>query len=116
MNLVGTLRVIYNIWRFEYQNRNAVEIATQAGRMHDKFVSFVESLQEVGKHIDKTQSAYEKAHKQLSTGTGNLVGKAQQLEKLGAKAKKALPDSLVQAAELDQQLLAASEDDSASDD
>jgi DNA recombination protein RmuC len=116
MNLVGTLRIIYNIWRFEYQNRNAVEIATQAGRMHDKFVSFVESLQEVGKHIDKTQFAYEKAHKQLSTGAGNLVGKAQQLEKLGAKAKKALPDSLVQAAELDQQLLAASEDDSASDD
>jgi DNA recombination protein RmuC len=116
MNLVGTLRIIYNIWRFEYQNRNAVEIATQAGRMHDKFVSFVESLQEVGKHIDKTQFAYEKAHKQLSTGAGNLVGKAQQLEKLGAKAKKALPDSLVQAAELDQQLLAASKDDSASDD
>jgi DNA recombination protein RmuC len=115
MNLVGTLRIIYNIWRFEYQNRNAVEIATQAGRMHDKFVSFVESLQEVGKHIDKTQSAYEKAHKQLSTGTGNLVLRTQQLEKLGAKAKKALPDSLVQAAELDQQLLASSKGDSASD-
>jgi DNA recombination protein RmuC len=106
MNLIGTLRIIYNIWRFEYQNRNAVEIATQAGRMHDKFVSFVESLQEVGKHIAKTQLAYEKAHKQLSTGTGNLVLRTQKLEKLGAKAKKALPDALVQASELDQQLLA----------
>lgn len=111
MNLVGTLRVIYNIWRFEYQNRNSVEIATQAGRLHDKFVLFAESLQDVGKYIERTRAAYEKAHNQLSTGSGNLVVRTQKLEKLGAKAKKAMPESLVQAAELDQELLASPSDD-----
>ena len=102
MNLVGTLRVIYNIWRFEYQNRNSIEIATEAGKLHDKFVLFAESLQDVGKHIDRSQAAYAKAHGQLTSGSGNLVGRTLKLEKLGAKAKKAIPESLLQAADLDQ--------------
>jgi DNA recombination protein RmuC len=111
MNLVGTLRIIYNIWRFEYQNRNAVEIATQAGRLHDKFVLFAESLQDVGRHIDRSQAAYDKAHKQLTTGSGNLVTRTQQLEKLGAKAKKRIPESLLHAAEDAQPLIESVDDD-----
>ena len=58
------------------------------------------------------QAAYEKAQNQLTTGSGNLVVRTQKLKKLGAKAKKAIPDSLVQAAELDQQALGSPEGDS----
>ena len=109
VNLVGTLRIIHNIWRFEYQNRNALEIATRAGRLHDKFVSFAESLMDVGRHLGQTQQAYDKASKQLSDGRGNLVNRVLDLQKLGAKTSKSLPRTLVQEAELVQEADPAAE-------
>jgi len=92
--LLVTLRTIQNIWRYEYQNQNALEIASKAGALHDQFVLFVESLDDVGDKIEKAQTAYELAHKRLISGRGNLVRRTQQLETLGAKAKKKLPPSL----------------------
>jgi DNA recombination protein RmuC len=99
--LLVTLKTIHNIWRYEHQNRNALEIAKQAGAMHDQFVLFLESLEDIGDKIGKAQDAYETAHKRLATGRGNLVRRVSQLEVLGAKAKKALPESLLE----DQQAL-----------
>ena len=92
--LLVTLKTIHNIWRFEYQNRNALEIARQAGALHDQFVLFAESLEDIGDKIDKTQKAYDTAHKRLISGKGNLVRRVGQLETLGAKARKAMPESL----------------------
>ena len=96
--LLGTLQIIYNIWRYEYQNRNALVIARHAGALHDQFVLFVESLDDVGKHLDKAQESYTTARKRLTDGRGNLVGRTVKLEKLGAKAKKALPAAMVEEA------------------
>jgi DNA recombination protein RmuC len=112
MSLVGTLRIIYNIWRFENQNKNALEIAKQAAGLHSQFVLFTESLSEVGKHIDKTQNAYDTAHKRLVSGRGNLVKRTADLETLGVKAKKKIPEALLNEAEMDQQLISAPEDGS----
>ncbi|RLU03456.1 MAG: DNA recombination protein RmuC [Ketobacter sp.] len=92
--LLVTLKTIHNIWRYEYQNRNALEIARQAGALHDQFVLFVESLEEIGDNIGKTQRAYDTAHKRLISGKGNLVRRVGQLESLGAKARKSIPESL----------------------
>lgn len=92
--LLVTLKTIHNIWRFEYQNRNALEIARQAGNLHDQFVLFAESLEDIGDKIDKTQRAYDTAHKRLVSGKGNLVRRVSQLEALGAKARKSMPESL----------------------
>lgn len=91
--LLVTLKTIHNIWRYEYQNRNALEIARQAGALHDQFVLFVESLEDIGENIDKTQRAYDTAHKRLISGKGNLVRRVGQLEALGAKARKTMPES-----------------------
>jgi len=96
--LMGTLRIIYNIWRYEYQNRNALEIARQAGGMHDQFVLFVESLEDVGKQIGKANESYETARKRLVAGRGNLVGRIERLQELGAKAKKKLSVQILEAA------------------
>lgn len=96
--LLVTLRTIQNIWRYEYQNRNALEIAKAAGGLHDQFVLFAESLEDVGNSIDKAQSAYETAHKRLVSGRGNLVRRTLKLEKMGAKAKKKLPTQLLEEA------------------
>ena len=91
--LMVTLRTIKNLWRYADQSRNAQIIADKAGGLYDQFVRYIESLDEVGKHISKSQEAWENAHKRLSSGRGNLVKRTAELKKLGAKAKKSLPES-----------------------
>ncbi len=99
--LLVTLRTIHNMWRYEYQNRNSQDIAKKAGALYDKFVGFVESLQDVGKQLDKAKETYTTAHNRLATGKGNLVKRVQELKELGVKAKKNIPDSLVDQADIE---------------
>jgi len=96
--LMATLQIIHNIWRYEYQNRNAQTIAAEAGKLHDQFVSFVDALEKVGDQIKKAGESYDTAHKRLSSGRGNLVGRTQNLKILGAKAKKNIGNELLEAA------------------
>lgn len=100
--LLTTLRTIANIWRQERQNRNVMEIAKQAGDLYDKFVGFLESLQEVGKKIDDAQASHAEAVKKLSTGKGNLVRRVENIKKLGAPASKSLPAELIDTGEPDE--------------
>jgi DNA recombination protein RmuC len=93
--LLATLRTIQTIWRYEQQNRNAEKIAAQAGGIFDQFALIVESLDEVGRSLDKARDSYDQTHKRLSTGRGNLVRRVQQLKDLGARTKKKLPASVV---------------------
>lgn len=92
--LLATLKTVHNIWRYEYQNRNAIEIADRAGKLYDQFVLFSESLMDVGDKLGKAQSAYDTTVKRLTDGKGNLVTRTEQLKKLGAKAKKQIAQSL----------------------
>ena len=89
--LLATLRTIHSIWQFEYQNANAREIAESAGRMYDKFVTFVGHLEEVGKRISQSEKAYQNAMSSLREGRGNLVKRASDLKELGIKTSKELP-------------------------
>jgi len=89
------LQIIHNMWRYEYQNQNAQEIAKRAGDLYDKFVGFVEALNDVGDKIDKAQESYQQANKRLVSGKGNLVGRTEALKKLGAKTKKSIPDNVL---------------------
>ncbi len=97
--LLATLRTIQNIWRYEKQNQHALEIAKKAGALYDKFEGFVGSLTEVGKKLGDTHDAYEIAYKRLVGGRGNLVNRAEELKRLGAKASKTLPEKIVREAE-----------------
>lgn len=92
--LLATLATIDSVWKQEYQNKNALEIAQRGGALYDKFVGFVESLDQVGERIKQTQKSYDEARSRLSEGSGNLVRQAEMLKKLGAKASKKLPDSV----------------------
>lgn len=94
--LLVTLRTIQTIWRYEYQNRNAEKIAAQAGGIFDQFALVIESLDEVGRNIDRAKESYNLAHKRISTGRGNLARRVQQLEELGARTKKKLPASVIE--------------------
>lgn len=94
--LTMNLQVIQNMWRYEYQNQNAQEIAKQAGSMYDKFHGFVDALEDIGDKLNKAQSAYETAHNRLIDGKGNLVAKAEAIRKLGdLKTNKQLSDEIV---------------------
>jgi DNA recombination protein RmuC len=93
--LLATLRTISAIWKQELQTKNALEIAKQSGALYDKFVAFVEDLSDIGKNLDRTQTAYGAAFNKLKEGKGNLISRAQSIEKLGAKATKALPQNLL---------------------
>jgi DNA recombination protein RmuC len=92
--LLATLRIIQNIWRYEDQNRNAITIAKKAGDLYDKFVGFVESLEDIGHKIGKAQESYGRARNQLLSGRGNLIRRTEELKQLGVKAQKTLPPSL----------------------
>lgn len=96
--LLVTLRTINNIWRYEHQSQNAREIARRGGELHDKFVGFVESLDDVGRHLDRAQAAFDTSRKRLYQGRGNLVTQAAMLNRLGAAGKKQLPDTMLDAA------------------
>jgi DNA recombination protein RmuC len=96
--LTMNLHIIHNMWRYEYQNRNAQQIAKSAGDMYEKFVGFVEALEDIGDKLDKAQSAYQTARNRLSEGKGNLIRRAEDMRKLGLETGKRLPDELVNAA------------------
>lgn len=94
--LLATLKTVASIWKQEQQTKNAIDIATKAGALYDKFVGFVNDLQKVGEHIDKTQKVYQDAMSKLSVGNGNLVSRVENLKKLGAKATKSIDSNLLE--------------------
>ncbi len=94
-NLITSLKLIVDLWKREYQNQNAIEIAERGAKLYDKFVGFVASLDDVGDHLEKAQGKYAEAYKQLSTGNDNLVLQATKLKGLGLKTKKELSKEII---------------------
>ena len=98
--LLATLRSIENIWQFERQSRNSLEIARRAGLMFDKFRLFIEDLDKLGRQLASCHSSYESAISRLTRGRGNLVAQAEQLRELGIQVKKELPRTMTDSAEM----------------
>jgi DNA recombination protein RmuC len=88
--LLATLRTISNLWRQEQQNKNALQIARQGGLLHDKLVSFVEELENLGDKIQNVQNVYHASFQRLVNGKDNLIQKTAKLRALGAKTSKQL--------------------------
>ncbi|MFN5848273.1 MAG: DNA recombination protein RmuC, partial [Chitinophagales bacterium] len=97
--LLATLRTIDTMWTNQKQQDNAIEIARQAGALYDKFVNFMEDLVKIGKRIDESKSEYSDAMNKLFDGNGNLVTSIEKLKKMGAKAKKSLPENILRRAD-----------------
>jgi DNA recombination protein RmuC len=93
--LLATLRTIASIWKQERQNRNVFEIARLSGTMYDKFVGFLNDMENIGKNVKQTQDAYDKAISKLSTGAGNLSSTSEKIRKLGAKATKQIDTKFI---------------------
>jgi len=93
--LIATLRTVASIWKHEYQNKNALEIARQGGALYDKFKAFVDDLMEVGRSLDRSKSQYSDAMNKLVSGKDNLIRKTERLKELGAKTNKKMDENLL---------------------
>jgi len=96
--LLATLRTIDTMWNNEKQQKNAIEIARQAGALYDKFHGLLADLIGVGKKIDASKTDYNLAMNKLVEGKGNLITSVEKLKKMGAKAKKSLPENIIERA------------------
>jgi DNA recombination protein RmuC len=99
--LLATLRTIDSMWTNQKQQENAIESARQAGALYDKFEGFVSDLIKIGKKMDEAKAEYGNAMNKLIDGKGNLITSVEKLKKMGAKAKKALPEAVLKRANSD---------------
>jgi DNA recombination protein RmuC len=106
--LMLALRTVANVWQVDNRNQNAAVIATAAGRLYDKFVGFVDDMHELGRRLGQAQAGYAMAMSKLSDGRGNLMARAEQLRRRGAKTTRALPAELLDEEEV--ALLTAEQD------
>ena len=97
--LLATMRTVSYIWRQEKQKKNVLEIARQSGLLYDKFVGFINDMKEIGQRLESAHTAWSGAMNKLSDSKkygDTLIGRAEKIKKLGAKASKNLPAELLQ--------------------
>ena len=94
--LMATIKTVANLWKLEKQNKHANEIARQAGNLYDKFAGFLGNMEDIGKALQKANEAHQKGIGQLTTGSGNLIGRVLKLRELGIRSKKDLPASFIE--------------------
>ncbi|NRB61735.1 MAG: DNA recombination protein RmuC [Saprospiraceae bacterium] len=97
--LLATMRTVSFIWKQEKQKKSVLEIARQSGLLYDKFCGFVDDLQKIGHRLDQSQSAYHDAMRKLTHSTkkgDTLIGRAEKIRELGARASKKLPQDLLE--------------------
>ncbi|MDD3595998.1 DNA recombination protein RmuC, partial [Sulfuricurvum sp.] len=100
--LTVSLRTIYLYWQSEQSNTLASKLFDEAGKLYDKMVGFSDSFGKIGKQLQTATSTYETAHKQLTEGSGNLMGRVENLKRLGARTSKTLKDSKMEFQDFDE--------------
>lgn len=99
--LLTSLNIVRQLWRFEDQNKHTAELAARAERFYSKLTTFIGSLQEVGRQLDRAKTTYDRAFAQLYSGKGNLIKQAAEFKELGVAVQKSLPEELVEKAQLE---------------
>ncbi len=92
-SLMVTCRTIQNVWHSELQNKNSRVIAKRAGELVDRFNGFVAELDNISASLNSAMQSCDDARRKLATGRGNLVGRARQLQELGAVSSKSISKS-----------------------
>ena len=99
--LLTSLNIVRQLWRFEEQNVHTAELADRAGKVYKKLVTFLGSMEAVGRQLDKAQESFGLAMNQLVSGKGNLINQAKEFERLGVSIQSELPENLVAKAALE---------------
>lgn len=100
--MLASLKSVASVWKHEKQTKNAIEIATKAGALYDKFVGLTDDLDTIKRALNNAETGYQGAMGKLTDGKGNLVKRVEDIKDLGAKTKKQLNVALVEAAKEDQ--------------
>jgi DNA recombination protein RmuC len=101
--LIVSLRTIYLYWQSEKSNTLSIKLFDEAGKLYDKMVGFADNFHKMGSQIKTLSSTFENSQKQLSEGNGNILGRVENLKKLGARTSKTLKDSKVEFSEFDEE-------------
>jgi DNA recombination protein RmuC len=99
--LLTSLNIVRQLWRFEDQNKHSAELANRAEKFYAKLTSFLDSMQGVGKQLDKARESYDKAFGQLYSGKGNLIKQASEFKDLGVAVKTEMAADLLEKAKLE---------------
>lgn len=86
--LVVALKVVSELWQRDTMARNQVRLAELAGEIYNKLSDGLKNLTKVGENLETAQRSYSDAIKQLSTGRGNLLSKAEEIKRLAGKKVK----------------------------
>ncbi len=109
--LLTSLNIVRQLWRFEEQNANTADLIERASKIYRKLVTFLESMETLGRQIDTVKVSYDKALGQLYLGRGNLVSQAKHFETLGVAPKTPLPEAMTSRAMLELDLSVPAGDD-----
>lgn len=93
--LIACLKLFSDLWRREWQTKNAMDIVKRGELLYEKFVGFTENFEEIGRKLNSTQKTYDDALGQLKTGRGNVISQAIRLKNLGLKSDKRVSDRLL---------------------
>lgn len=94
--LLATLRTVSALWKQEKQNKNVLKIAEESGKLYDKFVGFLQDIDDIEKSFERTSKQFSEVQKKLCSGTGNIVGRIEKIKKLGAKASKKIDEKYLE--------------------
>jgi len=99
--LLYVIRIVNVLWQQEAQSRNVKDVMERGAKLYDKFVGFVSDMEAIGNGLRDAGRSYEDAKRKLSLGDGNLIRQVEMLRQLGVKPRKALPQSVLDTAELE---------------
>lgn len=97
--LLATMRTVSFIWKQENQKNNVLAIATESGKLYDKFVGFLEDMAKIGKSLDASSTSFHNAMNKLSESSkygDTILGRMENLKKLGANTQKKISDIIIE--------------------
>jgi DNA recombination protein RmuC len=103
--LLTSLNIIRQLWRFEDQNKYSARLAEEASKVYNQLRLFLESMDALGKQLDKSRQTYDTALKQFISGKGNLVKRVEDFQKLGVSVQKEMPAEMLEKAHLELDLI-----------
>lgn len=89
----------------EAQSEKAEKIISAATKLYEKFASFTDTFAAIGEQLDKAKNAYDTAHKQLSSGRGNIIKQLEGFKSLGVVTSKQLNKRLQDAPPADSEAI-----------
>jgi DNA recombination protein RmuC len=96
--LLFVIRIVDNLWRQELQARSVKDVIKRGTALYEKFAGFVVDIEDIGKSLRGATESYEDARSKLTSGPGNLIRQVEMLKRLGIRTGKSVPQSMLDAA------------------